>query len=62
MCGPPATEREKQHRGLRAKVARAQPSGVEEIGPAGEQLGYFPQACIHLALTSAAVNLDGQLG
>jgi len=35
---------------------------AEETGPSGEALGNFPQAFTHLALVSAAYNLDRALG
>jgi GH15 family glucan-1,4-alpha-glucosidase len=34
---------------------------AEEIGPAGEQLGNFPQAFTHLSLVTAAMALDEEL-
>jgi len=41
----------RQHLGLYA----------EQTGPSGEALGNFPQAFTHLALISAAFNLDRAL-
>jgi GH15 family glucan-1,4-alpha-glucosidase len=34
---------------------------AEQIGPTGQQLGNFPQAFTHLALISAAWNLNRAL-
>jgi GH15 family glucan-1,4-alpha-glucosidase len=50
--------------GFEKMLASANHLGLfaEEIGPTGEQLGNFPQASTHLALISAATNLDLQLG
>jgi hypothetical protein len=62
--GSPPTDRREHLRGLRASLARAQQSASAgaEIGPAGPRPGDFPQAFTHLGLTSAAGNLDHQLG
>jgi GH15 family glucan-1,4-alpha-glucosidase len=35
---------------------------AEQTGPQGEALGNFPQAFTHLAMISAAYNLDRALG
>ena len=60
--GSPATVRRDQLRGLWASVARAQPSAGKQIEPTSARPGDFPQAVTHLALISAPVNLDRQLG
>jgi hypothetical protein len=61
-CGSPATERREQLRGLWAGVARARQNAGEEIGPISARRGDLPQAFAHLVLSSAAANLDRQLG
>jgi hypothetical protein len=61
-CGSPATERREQLRGLWASVARAQQSAGKQIGPSGARQGDFPRAFTHLALISAAGNLERRLG
>ncbi|MEI5011641.1 hypothetical protein RB196_34200 [Streptomyces sp. PmtA] len=48
--------------GLRLSGANHLGMYAEEISHCGEQLGNFPQAFTHLALISAAFNLDRALG
>jgi hypothetical protein len=47
--------------GLQVTDVQAGP-GAEQISRAGQQQGTFPQALTHLALISAAFNLDRALG
>jgi hypothetical protein len=61
-CGSLAAERSEQLGGFWASVARARQSAGEEIGSTGARPGDFPQAFTHRALSSAAGNLDRQLG
>jgi GH15 family glucan-1,4-alpha-glucosidase len=52
-----AKKKEEAHR---CHISRSKTA--EQTGPQGESLGNFPQAFTHLALISAAFNLDRILG